>query len=573
MKQNERTADTILREANDFFNAQGVSVIGRGYEEIATNRALFESYVEMLTEGAGANTAAQMAQLMENTNAQLLHETSMTGIAPISSLSMPVIRKLWPKFALKDAIKTEVAKTPYFSVLYSKPYMYKGDSEKIYLPRGLNHDGRLDQNGDTEGYGDHTHSAALSKSYTVEHKVVLTSGAAKVEDFVYENGTSGVKDTAVEIVNTPSTAKLQPLDELVFIKVEVAEKGAEGTGKEYFDATTPSIKVVKIGKKLDVTGSGVFELGAGNGQLIVKFEGAARRATFAYVGATDKAVRITVKAGVSSEFNEDSYSIALDILRQDITIPTGTHINAPLPIEALNDMMNLYQIDGTKEVVDVMTNYFAQQLDIEILDFIRKSLVNRPGNEEFADYGDASKFAFVFDCKPAAGFAGSPKAWREELKPLIDFLAQSIKNETYFQGGTFTIVANPLDVNLLTNVDWQFRGGQGGNLDGVEVDYSVGSFVGANAYKVIASVNVPAGAMYVLFTPSTDSQMTYKYYPYTFSTEMGYTDPNRSRVPSIMMTARRTMYEFMPAIGCIIIKNNDGKNYFSSYVATKAVTE
>jgi hypothetical protein len=233
-------------------------------------------------------------------------------------------------------------------------------------------------------------------------------------------------------------------------------------------------------------------------------------------------------------------------------------------------MMALYQIDGTKETVDLMTNVFAQRLDLEVLDFIKKSYLNQPGNEAFmSGTGDgfpgATDYTFLFDCKPAAGFAGSPKAWREEIKPLIDHLAQKIKNQTYLQAGTFTIVGNPIDVQILANVDWQFRGGQGGNMDGVDVDYSIGTYVGANAYRVIASTNVPAGQFFIIFTPSTDTQMTYKYYPYTFSTEMGYVDPNRSRVPSIMMTKRHTFHEFMPAVGCIVIKNNDGKGYFAQY--------
>ena len=71
--------------------------------------------------------------------------------------------------------------------------------------------------------------------------------------------------------------------------------------------------------------------------------------------------------------------------------------------------------------------------------------------------------------------------------------------------------------------------------------------------------------MYMVFTPSGDTQMTYKYYPYTFSTEMGYVDPNRSRVPSIMMTKRHQFYEFMPAVGMIIIENNDGRGYFVNH--------
>lgn len=575
---NEKSYNEVLTECADFFQSQGVSIIGEGYKEIASNAALFESYVDQLTEGASADHAAAMTQLMVNTNAGILRESSMTGIQPIASLSMPVIRKLWPKFALKDALKTEVAKTPRFVVTYTAPYMVKGDKpdEKIYIPRGLKHDAKI-SDFDRKG---------LTKEYTAEKEVELIDGGAKVVDFS--------KDPHVTIADTPSHMKKQPLDELVIVKAFYGVATQEPTGnavkgKIYLDANLNVVHInkldkatgliddnlasytdikkvadgaISIGKRLGVQNSGVYEFK--DGQLIVQFDGENCKATFAAIGA---GVELVVKAGVSSEYNEESWSVGFDIKRQDIDIPTGQHLNAPLPIEALNDMMALYQIDGTKETVDLMTNVFAQKLDLEVLDFIKESHRLQPGNEAFQDgsYGSVGDFTLLFDCKPAAGFAGSPKAWREEIKPLIDHLAQRIKNATYLQAGVFTIVGNPIDVQILANVDWQFRGGQGGNMDGVDVDYSIGTYVGANSYKVVASTNVPAGQFFILFTPSSETQMTYKYYPYTFSTEMGYTDPNRSRVPSIMMTKRHTFHEFMPAIGCIVIKNNDGAGYFAEY--------
>lgn len=562
---NQKDYNTVLSEAHDYFQAQGVSIIGEGYKEVATNGALFESYVEQLTEGATANDAAAMAQIMANTNSCLLRESSMTGIQPIASLSMPVIRKLWPKFALKDAIKTEVAKTPRFVVSYTKPYLFRGDDEKIYLPRGLK-DNEFNK-GPRKG-----------KKYTNNKVQALTAGGAAVVDFTSE----------VTVANTPSAAKKQPLDELIieraFYGVSTEDKSGNAVANTvYFDTNGNIVSVaagealsgyssithkaegtVLIGKRLGVYGNAIYDFQGG--QLLVQFDGKNYKATFAAIG---KAVTVVVKAGVSSEYNEEHWSVGFDVARQDIDIPTGAHLNAPLPVEALNDMMALYQIDGTKETVDLMTNVFAMNLDLEVLEFLQDSLANQPSNEAFAGYPTAEEYSLVFDCKPAAGFAGSPKAWREELKPMIDHLAQKIKNNTYLQAGVFTIVANPLDVQLLANVDWQFRGGQGGNMDGVDVDYSVGTYVGANAYKVIASVNVPQGAMYILFTPSSDMQMTYKYYPYTFATEMGYTDANRSRVPSIMMTKRHSFAEFMPAIGAIVIENNDGRGYFNDAVYAK----
>jgi hypothetical protein len=573
---NEKSYDTVLTEANDYFMAQGCSIIGEGYKEIASNAALFESYVDQLTEGCSADDAATLAQLMANTNSNILRESSMTGIQPIASLSMPVIRKLWPKFALKEAIATEVAKSPRFVVSYTKPYMMKGE-KKVYIPRPAlaTYAGNKDEDG--------IFPEQLKDNHGRGHVVILNVGTADTVDFRYLDGKSGEVDENVVIKDTPSAIKTQPVDG-VKIEAYVITGDAISTGyaadKRYVvwdakylrsgevgglkvllgkdiadgDKAYELVEEIKLGKRLGVTGSGVYNFNGG--QLIAQLDGANCKLTLAAIGGK---VLVSCAAHVSSEYNEDSWSVGFDIARQDIDIPTGEHLNAPLPIEALNDMMALYQIDGTKETVDLMTNIFAQKLDIEILDFIRDSLAGQPRNEAFFGYGDVSEFAVAFDCKPAAGFAGSPKAWREEIKPLIDHLAQKIKNATYLQGGTFSIVCNPIDAQILANVDWSFRGGVGGNIDGVAVDYSVGTYVGANAYKVIASVNVPAGAMYIVFTPAGNTQMTYKYYPYTFSTEMGYVDPNRSRTPSIMMTKRHTFHEFMPAVGCVVISNNDGK--------------
>jgi hypothetical protein len=275
-------------------------------------------------------------------------------------------------------------------------------------------------------------------------------------------------------------------------------------------------------------------------------------------------ITLNLVAPLSTEFNELSWSVSFDIERRDVQIPTGQHLNAPLPIEALQDMMALYQIDGTKETTDLMTNVFAMKLDMDVLEFLRHSFENQPGKyyETLPGFGE---YSFTFDVRPAAGYAGGPKEWREQLKPQIDYLAQKIKNNTYLNTGIFVLVANPLDAQLISNVDWQFRGGQGA-VDGVDVDYSVGTYVGANNYRIVSSVNVAQGAMYLVFLPATEKQMTYKYYAYSFCVEHGYIDPNRSRVPSIMMTKRHTFESMLPAIGLINIINNDGQGMFSSYV-------
>jgi hypothetical protein len=570
----QKDFNAVLLETNDFFKSQGINIIGEGFKEISTNPALFESYVEALTEGASADHAVVLAQLMANTNAGILRESSLSGIAPIASLSMPVIRKLWPKYAIKEVFKTEVAKTPRFVVSYMRPYMFRGDEARIYLPKGL-----VDNQPGPTGLG------SIKDSY-VTATVALGASASVSVDLGLANGGVGstVAVTGHALVSgaslTGSASKRQPLDSqlrvtslaltntadpavTVYVKVPTHKIDVTGSIFLSFPAGTPTYTTAALSTATAVTVSGQLIVRADLQAATLFIAGISFALSTGTIAASG--VSIGLSAGVSSEFNEQGFSIGFDIARLDIDIPTGQHINAPLPIEALNDMMALYQIDGTKETVDLMTNVFATRLDIEALEFLKGSFDNQPGVAEFSNYPAASQYQLVFDVRPAAGFAGSPKAWREELKPQIDFLAQRIKNQTYLQAGVFTIIGNPLNIQILTNVDWQFRGGQGSNMDGVDVDYSIGTYVGANAYRVIASVNVPVSeGLFLVFTPSSETQMTYKYYPYTFSTEMGYIDPNRSRVPSIMMTKRHTFAEFLPAIGNIAIVNNDGINQFSA---------
>ena len=81
--------------------------------------------------------------------------------------------------------------------------------------------------------------------------------------------------------------------------------------------------------------------------------------------------------------------------------------------------------------------------------------------------------------------------------------------------------------------------------------------------------------MYLVFIPSAEeNQLTYKYWAYTFSTELGYRDPNRAMVPSVMLCKRDVMKAFLPAIGMIQILNNQpdmGYSPFRDVLPTKAV--
>jgi hypothetical protein len=255
---------------------------------------------------------------------------------------------------------------------------------------------------------------------------------------------------------------------------------------------------------------------------------------------------------------EKSWSLGFDIGRKDIEIPVGQHVNAPLPFEFLQDTMALYDINGAEEVCDLMSNIISQRLDMEIIDFFEGRVSEVYEDEELP----------VFSAMPAADYAGTPKEWREKLVPVLLEEAKRIQQEFYLTNMEFRIAAHPIDSMLMTGVDWEFRGSNM-QMSGVDVGYNMGKVSHIDEgtdkrfnFKIISSPNVPQGALYLVGIPKSESQMTYKYYPYTFNVEYAYLDPNKPKIPSILMSKRHTFQTFTDCISKIKILHNDG---FSAY--------
>lgn len=543
---NQKNSNAVIHEAAEFFKSQGYSVLNNGFGEVISDPRLCNSYIDALMEGVSADNAAEMQAIMNNSVQHTLME-SLAGIAPLSSLSMPVIRKLWPRVVMKHALKTKVAAAPIFTIAYQKPYLSRWVNdveERLELPRGaFRHE-------ETETEPDGTVAAFSSQwgndrviNKTIKFGATAVEGTAST-DPVYVLGTfaTAVLIPAAELKKTP----LDKSFELVSAKIN---------GEEYYIGKKVGLEPVVIA---DVAGA----------QVIVRVNFEKAEAYVAIVGGTGDCA-VTVKAYRSSEWNEIGWDVNFTIKRQEITIGTGDHLNAPVSVEYLQDVQALYNIDAAAELADLMTNTFAQKVDYEIIDFMIDCYLKRPRNEAYpvADgYKAYGAHMYRFDCRPAAGFAGGPTAWRAELKTVINVAATNLMRETYLQSGTFVIVGNPLDTQLLQNIDWQYKGGTSGNVDGVEITYEMGVYQSSTyVYKVISSLNFEPGKLLISFIPSGDKQLCQAYYPYSFTIEKGngYRSPNHQLVPSIMMTKRHAMHEFMPCTALIAIENNDGESWFN----------
>lgn len=516
----------MLRETASYFASKGIQMTNhQGIEEILSESSLFNDYKAHLCEGLEADQVENFEQLMDNARLSILQESQVAGIQQIAGLSMPTIRKMWAKVALKHAIPTQVVATPRFAISYTKSYIMGSDGVKHMLPDEIN---------------DLNNGVAEMPKLSTEF-IDVTAG---LEDYdLFQLAPSNIPAGSIN----DSIDKVFYVEKVKATAPKATVDGAEVTGEDVelrvhikTDLNAMIYGVVEV--PVIVDGETVATV---NENLFGKVDYAeGKMSLFATKGVV---TAVSLDARMSMEANEFGESVGFDILTKDVTIGVGTHINAPLPIEWLQDTMAIYNIDGAAEVVDIMSQTVAQKLEIEIYNFLKKSI-------------EVNKVPYIgeFNMIPSAGYAGTPKSWREELKTVIDYYAIKMKRDSKFHGGKFMIIGSPLDMQILPNVDWVFNH-TNDQMSGVDVSFNLGAYSGSNKYELVSSDLVPDGAFIMFFIPGIDRLMTYKYYPYTFNVERGYRDPNMPNVPSIMMTKRHAIEEFTPLICEIKILNNTGK--------------
>lgn len=497
----------MLRETHAFFQQnERVSILGEGIKDILGDNNLFNNYVDKLTEGTTATEEENLRTLMENARLNIFKESTTANIAPIASLTFPVIRKLWARTALKNVVPTETVKSNAFTVSFNKPYIIDEQGERHYLPEALR---------------DPKNTIGDKKRLTADELKLPLEGHDLLGDVGCSKATGDTVDINFAIAS------------VLFGEEEVKISPKDGK--------------LDTNKKLYVEAELKDEHGSVTKSDIIFGYVDLARGTINAASLKGEATGIKIAGYVATDSHNRATNISFEIDKRDFTIGTGEHFEASLPIEFLQDAMATFQIDGATEVVDTLSNVISQKLDQEIYNFLT-------GVYD----GTNAKYLGEFDLHPSAAFAGQPKDWREEIKTVIDHFATKIKSESYAYQGYFALIGNPLDMMIIPNVNWSFNHTTD-TQSGVEVDYNLGAISGQHRYNLVSSDLIPQGEIIMLFIPTTNKFMSVKYYPYTFNVVNNYLNTQRSAIPNIMMTKRHTIEEFLPLIGKIAIRNNDGK--------------
>ena len=661
---NDKLTGIVMDAVDHMKNTEQVNPLNSvGMAELVSDTNLFEKYAMKLAEGMSVNSKDAFLKLAENSYYFMFNESSTSSMAPLSMLTLPMLRRAWPKIGIKEAIPTEVVKKPVFKVASMRPYAtlkepvvagQTSGTRKIYeLPgdptkhsisdmrkhfkkttlrtlANVNDNGYamvsgkayapsssqartttgdrgalvVDGTEKTFSAGDgYTHDQA--NGYTISSDIGVLAvtleywDTAEVASQAQDNSRRGVTNGAqiaagLKTVTLPVGFRGEMYSRVTgeqgkYMTLSVVDdtlSGADGTQvysnpRARFHPETGGIllnlqfRVDSLGgtnaEDVEATGGimGVFERGAW------KFAAASLNSASPTTGTktTIKITHVYLDGSIETTQNKDALQVGFDISTRNIEIPTGEHIEANFGLEWLQDTLAMYNIDGVLQLTTIISDLIVNKVDIEGIEFIEDTFdrFSAQLDQGRASDGGAKIVTRTFNVHPPARFNGSVHEWiNGELKRIVDNLASTLNSLTYMNEGTFVLVGNPTNINLLNQSTWHFVEGDEGE-DGVTLGYSVGEFrSGTKRYKLFASQNIEydstdatgdVNALWLFFIPSNPQYKTLCYFPYTFNaikSSEGWVSPNSPNVPALMMTKRHKFEEFFKVFGKVKIQNNTG---------------
>ena len=513
--------DGIYQETVDFFNSNGIRI--NDIQTLLHENDVFERFVDKLTANISDPAARNdIVLLMENARGEMLQENTVSQLAPISNTTFGMIRKLWSRFCLNQAIPSYVTNTPDFAYTIQRPFMIDKSGNKYYLPNALLNDSDL---------------MSMPKLFN---------------DYIPINTLVNFNILNKTIVDGEpcSVTKRHSIDKKIFVEKVIMEvPGPSSTTVE---------KEVVVNHRMDIKNN--FTVEVKTESMDPANPGIVSDILFAHINLRDglingtslsgKIKKVKFRGHVTQESNSPgTHSFSFETEQRNVMIGTGTHFNAPVPIEFLKDNMALYNIDATVELMNIISYALAMDLDKRCDNFISESFVTN--NLE-------GTFTGVFNLRPVLGSAVTPTEWRKEIRTIIDWWCNKIKSVTYMTEGYFVLYGNTMDISVLPEVQWTLSQGDS-NVSGVSVNYNYGVMTGTNAIKVVASDIIESGYYRMIFVPTSTDQMSYAYFPYSFNVETNtYQDANMPYVPNLMVTKRDTHEEVLPLQARIILQGNDG---------------
>ncbi len=533
--------------------------------DIVSNDILFESYKEELfsdvldgtmessfnhvDDGSGYFSlhADKLEQLVNNTREELVSEATAIGqLAPIVSLTLPILKKEYLEMNFKEVLQTVVADKPVINIAYERKFLKDVQGNKYYIP---------------DIFYDKSYRDITSKSVgkPVSSKWYPETGDMPIQDL----------DMLVE-----SGGSLERRDQLSYdfridkIKVEVAGNSGTEVVEVPVDVK-PDMATQAFSYTIEVSDTKETDPQKHKCSVYGSFDPYSGKVSVAGIGI--KAVHF---AGHLSNSNNTEI-VELDRERKNMqyTIAEKERFNTGITIERIRDEKALANIDTTVELVADMTEVCAQTKDSNIQAFLEDSFQAVLAAKDFAPMGYNIQFAksISFDMQKSSDYMIPESEWRSpQLRMYFGRVIGIMKQQLRQTALMFVVCGNPYVIERFFETDdrchWVIDNNT--KIGGVKFDYKFGvTIMDGCRVHIIASMkeDIEKGLRIVAY-PLSETFLTYRQYDYSFNIENNYRNPLTPNIPNCMAVQRYENIEFLPLQWEFYIKQfRDGNMGFEPF--------
>ena len=473
----------------------------------------------------------KLDQLFENTKDEIITENYGVGqMSPIVGYTLPILKKNYIECHGKDIVMTEVPSKPVIKIAFERKFLKDKAGKKYYIPE-IFYD---------ESYKEVSEKA---KGKKVSDKWYPESGNLPMQDLPIMNESGGTLETRDQLAHDFC---------IQAIKMQVDGKEVIKNGLDIKPDYSSNNNITYRCKHVKDDGTVLEEVLTGT---VDYYHGTI---TVATSGSLIKQVQFG--GHLSNQNNNET--IELDRERETVTwhIGEGERINTALTIEKIKDMKALLGIDVTPEAISDMSSTLTQFEDAHIMSYLKNSLdIWKDKTDLPFGYDGGFVETATFNCVPGSTLAVTQSEYIEsELKFRFNRLLSELKDKLKTTDLMFVVYGHPTIIELFNaSVDWKFD--EGSKVGGLVLDYKFGVVTESGTrIHVVSSLKVPkeAGIRIVAY-PTTDEQLTFKHFKYSFNIENMYRNPLTPLTPNIMGTHRYLTESLLPVQGQMILIGND----------------
>lgn len=357
-----------------------------------------------------------MAVILENQGKRLIKETSRTQTADEkegwSDIALPLVRRTMGKVVAQDLMSVQPMSMPSGLVfyLYFEHGTSKPENDNIY------------SSGDSI-YGNVSSSAvdghlynwdySYTKNYVSASNATVSMATASWADVDYDS------DLSSSIASTPGEFK----------KVTLAQS----------ELTNPDTNAVKAFTLNDSNIDTVYRQYTSKDDTNVYFIASGAQDTtisnVEYLKETTVSSRGDFEAGQTGVGAIPEINI--DMEQRAIT-PTTRKLKAQWTDEFAQDINAYHSIDAEAEVTNIMSDYIAMEIDMELLDMIfQNTIIEDYWSAKINKFVDSSDGSYKSN---AGTFTGTQQDWYQTLLQKVRKLSNEIHRRTLMGGANWLVV-------------------------------------------------------------------------------------------------------------------------------------